>query len=122
VVEATGTVTAFGDAKSYGSAPISAWPVVGIASTLDGHGYWIVYQNGEVYPLGDAANLPQLTEFPSAPIVSLVPTSDDLGYWLIGADGNVYNQGDAPAQGTLPGFNPPVIVNNVVGGVPTALG
>ena len=54
VLNNNGTVTAYGDATDYGS-PASQGvhlnkPAVGIASTPDGHGYWIVASDGECSP------------------------------------------------------------------------
>jgi hypothetical protein len=52
-------VYAFGDASTYGSLTTQqlSQPVVGIAATPDGHGYWLVSSNGKVYNFGAAHNL-----------------------------------------------------------------
>jgi hypothetical protein len=51
-----GRVYPFGAAEYEGSVAESreTSPVVGIASTRDGHGYWIATQDGGVHPFGDA--------------------------------------------------------------------
>nr|MDA8268696.1 hypothetical protein [Actinomycetota bacterium] len=56
LVGADGGVFAFGDAGFYGSmgAVRLAAPVVGMASTPDGHGYWLVGADGGVFAFGDA--------------------------------------------------------------------
>ena len=51
-----GGIFAFGDAQYYGSMggkPLNN-PVVGIASTPDGGGYWEVASDGGVFAFGDA--------------------------------------------------------------------
>jgi hypothetical protein len=52
-------VFAFGDTQTYGSlgAQLSSQPIVGIAATPDGYGYWLVSSNGKVYNFGAARNL-----------------------------------------------------------------
>ena len=48
--------SAFGDAKFYGSMggkPLNA-PVVNLAPTPDGGGYWLVASDGGVFAFGDA--------------------------------------------------------------------
>ncbi len=103
-----------------GSATGTASPVSGIDSTPDGNGYWIVTQNGSVYPFGDAqsfGSLPGIGVKPSRPIIGLVTTSDDQGYWLIGGDGGIFAFGDAPFVGSLPGLG--IHITDIVGAVPT---
>lgn len=61
-----------------------------MASTPDGHGYWLVGADGGVYAFGDApfeGSIPQLGLTLVAPIVGMAPTQDGRGYWLMGADG-----------------------------------
>ncbi|MDA8398949.1 MAG: hypothetical protein M0008_02700, partial [Actinomycetota bacterium] len=51
-----GGVFSFGNAKFYGSMgakPLNA-PIVGIASTPDGAGYWEVASDGGVFSFGNA--------------------------------------------------------------------
>ena len=52
-----GGIFAFGDAAFHGSMggqPLTR-PVVGIASTPDGQGYWEVASDGGIFAFGDAA-------------------------------------------------------------------
>ena len=71
-----------------------AQPMVGIAATPDGRGYWLVGANGGVHPFGDArfygstarVHLPK-------PIVAIAATPDGRGYSLVGAGGLVYHFG-----------------------------
>ena len=52
-----GGVFAFGDAGFYGSiaGPRLNRPMVGMAATADGRGYWMVASDGGVFAFGDAA-------------------------------------------------------------------
>ena len=95
----------FGTAGFFGSMrqqAISA-PVVGIASTPDGQGYWLVGADGGVYTFGDATfygSIPSLGVTLTAAITGMARTPDGAGYWLVGADGGVFTFGDAPFEGS----------------------
>ncbi len=76
-------------------------PLVGIASSPDGGGYWLVASDGGVFSEGDAvfygsAGAIHLNE----PIVGIAPTPDGKGYWLVASDGGVFNYGDAGFYGS----------------------
>ncbi len=98
-------VTAFGSASAVVagvSLPGLNAPIVGIAATPDGRGYWLVGADGGVFTFGDAAfegSLGNLTL--NAPIVGIASTPDGRGYWLVGADGGVFTFGDAAFEGSL---------------------
>jgi hypothetical protein len=80
---------------------------VGMASTPDGGGYWLVQRNGGIRSFGDAGffgSLPGSGIVPSAPITGIATTADGRGYWLVGADGGVFTFGDAVFHGSLPGL------------------
>ncbi len=149
MVAADGGVFNFGSAGFYGSTyalgltglsgshPLGS-PVVGIAPTPDGKGYWLVTKAGHVYGFGDASfhgdtysdGLTGLSgSHPlSAPIVGIQSTPNGQGYWLVAADGGVFNFGNAGFYGNtysdgltgLNGSHP--LVSAVVGMVPTANG
>jgi hypothetical protein len=55
-VASDGGVFAFGDARYFGStgAIKLAHPVVSMAGTPDGRGYWLVASDGGVFAFGDA--------------------------------------------------------------------
>jgi hypothetical protein len=56
VVDADGTVTAFGSAVNYGDMhgrPMNK-PIVNLLPTLDGKGYWLIAADGGVFSFGDA--------------------------------------------------------------------
>jgi hypothetical protein len=121
---ANGKVSGSGNAVEYGSLSTSptANPVVGIASTPAGKGYWEVTRDGGVARFGDAGNyndLPGL-HVNVHDIVAIAPTSDGKGYWLIGADGGEFAFGDAGYHGSLPGLH--IHVDDIVGMVATPNG
>ncbi len=102
---ALGPVTGFGEAsgEEYGqpSSGLAA-PVVAIARTSDGGGYWLVGADGGVFAFGDATFHGSLANTHlAAAIVAAIPTPDGGGYWLVGADGGVFAFGDATFHGSL---------------------
>ena len=99
---------------SYGSAtPLGApdpgklnFPLVGVSSTSDGKGYWLVSSGGGVFTYGDAGFYGSSTGSGSwSPVVGMAPTPDGRGYWLVDARGNASSFGDAAAPTDL--FNSP---------------
>lgn len=113
LAQAGGGVYSFGGARFYGSTyslgltglggarPLAA-PIVSMARTPDGKGYWLVGADGGVFGFGDAhfyGSLPSHHIVPFGPIVSMAATLDGKGYWLLGADGGVFSFGDARYSG-----------------------
>jgi hypothetical protein len=73
-------------------------PVVGMAATPDGGGYWLVAADGGIFTFGDATYEGSgATTGVSAPVSGVVATTSGKGYWLLVEDGNVLNFGDAPS-------------------------
>ncbi|HEX3839262.1 MAG TPA: hypothetical protein VHU85_00575 [Acidimicrobiales bacterium] len=71
-------------------------PVVGMAPSFDGKGYWLVGGNGAVLAFGDAPYYGSINGEPlNQPIVGVTPTPDGKGYWLVAADGGIFSFGDA---------------------------
>ena len=71
-------------------------PVVGMASTPDGAGYWLVSADGGVFAHGDAGFFgSQAGTHLNAPVVGMASTPDGAGYWLVSADGGLFAHGDA---------------------------
>ena len=106
LLRANGAVSAFGDARSYGSLTAgkaaSGGGVVGLARTYDGHGYWLATANGGVYDFGDAHNYGSLASKhvkPLGPVVGIAATPTGKGYWLLSASGHVYGLGGAKVAG-----------------------
>jgi hypothetical protein len=76
-------------------------PVVGMAATPDGGGYWLVAADGGVFTFGDARYEGSTGAMHlSRPIQSMAATADGRGYWLLAADGGVLAFGDAPYLGS----------------------
>ncbi len=98
-----GSVTAYGDAPSYGSMAgkhLNA-PIVGIEATPDGKGYWLVATDGGVFAFGDASYLgSEGNHHLNQPIVGIAATPDGQGYWLVASDGGLFTFGDAPFFGS----------------------
>jgi hypothetical protein len=109
----------FGGAGSHGSlagVQLSA-PVVGMASTPDGNGYWLVAGDGGVFSFGDAAPYGSMGGHAlSAPVVGMASTPDGKGYWLVASDGGVFAFGDAHFMGSMGAVH---LVRPVVGMVST---
>jgi hypothetical protein len=101
-----GGVFAYGAAQfagSMGGQRLDA-PVVGVAATPDGGGYWLVAADGGVFSFGDARFYGSMGgRHLNARIVGMAATPDGQGYWLVAADGGVFNFGDAPFAGSMGG-------------------
>ncbi len=114
VATATGAVQPFGSAKSYGSLAGTTLnkPVVGMASTLNGLGYWLVASDGGIFSYGNAAFLGSRGGQPlNKPIVGMAATPDGGGYWLVASDGGIFSYGDALFYGSRGGqaLNAPIV-------------
>ncbi|MGH9088957.1 MAG: spherulation-specific family 4 protein, partial [Acidimicrobiales bacterium] len=84
-----------GASTDQGGHPLAA-PIVGIAPTPSGHGYWEVAADGGVFSYGDATFEGSMGGHPlAAPIVGIAPTPSGHGYWEVAADGGVFSYGDA---------------------------
>jgi len=78
-------------------------PIIGIAATNTGRGYWLVTANGDVIAFGDAEFYGSMyLKHLDAPIVGITPTWNDEGYWLVGKDGGVFAFGNARFLGREP--------------------
>jgi Pro-kumamolisin, activation domain len=114
IVTASGAVSGFGAAITYGSLQgrhLKA-PVVAIAVTPSSEGYWLLTSDGEVFAFGDAKFMGQPASLhPSSPAAGIAATPDGLGYWVAARDGAVYSFGDATSYGSLVGrfLNQPVV-------------
>jgi len=74
-VAADGGVFSFGDAKFFGAAVGSSFPVVGIAAAKDGLGYSIVRADGSVVNRGSAPLAGSLVgHLPARPITAVAAT------------------------------------------------
>jgi hypothetical protein len=87
-------------------------PVVGMASTPDGGGYWLARSDGSIAVHGDAGDDGSMAGTTlAAPVSHVVSTSDGKGYWLVAADGGIFAFGDAGFYGSMGGrpLNAPVV-------------
>jgi hypothetical protein len=105
-VASDGCIFSFGDAGFYGSTGALQLnqPIVGMASTPTGRGYWLVAADGGIFSFGDASfygstGALQLNQ----PIVGMAVTPDGGGYWLVAADGGIFSFGDAGFYGSTGG-------------------
>jgi hypothetical protein len=111
---ADGGVFAFCGAPFYGSMggkPLDR-PIVGIAATPDGGGYWLAASDGGVFSFGDASFEGSMGGKPlNQPIVGIASTPDGKGYWLVASDGGVFSFGDASFHGSMGGshLNQPMV-------------
>ena len=87
-------------------------PIVGMASTPDGKGYWLVASDGGIFSFGDAQYYGSTGAMVlNKPIVGMASTPDGKGYWLVASDGGIFSFGDATfygSEGSAP-LNSPVI-------------
>ena len=66
-------------------------PIVGMAATPDGGGYWLVASDGGIFTFGDAGFFGSDGCEPlNQPIVGMAATPDGKGYWLVASDGGVF--------------------------------
>ena len=80
---------------------ISTKPIVGMAATPDGKGYWLVASDGGIFTFGDAAFYGSTGAMHlNQPIVGMASTSDGKGYWLVASDGGIFTFGDAAFYGS----------------------
>ena len=118
ITDAYGAVSACGSARDYGglSSIHLNQPVLGVAGTPDGGGYWLVAYDGGVFTFGDAQAASLTGAAPgtvslasiqlAAPIWAMAPTPSGHGYWLVGTDGGVFTFGDAGFYGSAKPFKP----------------
>jgi hypothetical protein len=98
---AKGVVNTFSDAKAFGNVdPIALGsPIVGISSTGDDGGYYMVSSIGQVFPYGDAHNYGSIKGRLNRLIVGMA-AQGPAGYWLVSSDGGVFTFGDDAFYGS----------------------
>src|SRR5205814_5100687 len=76
-------------------------PIVAMAASRSGQGYWLVAADGGMFAFGDAAFYGSLGGVPlNQPIVAMAATQSGQGYWLVAADGGMFAFGDAGFYGS----------------------
>jgi hypothetical protein len=101
IAAADGMVRNEGSAPSLGYPRTVNKPIVGIANSQSGNGYWLVGRDGGIYSYGDAkfyGSTGALTL--NKPIVGMARTASGNGYWLVASDGGVFSFGDARFYGS----------------------
>ena len=77
-------------------------PVVGIAATPDGKGYWeVAADRGCVCSATPPTTDPWAAKTLDQPVVGQAPTPDGKGYWEVAADGGVFSFGSATYEGSM---------------------
>ena len=87
-------------------------PIVGMAATPDGRGYWIAGSDGGVFSFGDAKFAGSMGgKRLNDPVVGIATGRQGGGYWLVSADGGVFSFGSAHFWGSMGGrhLNAPVV-------------
>ena len=84
-----------------GGQPLNQ-PIVGMAATPTGKGYWLVAADGGVFTFGDARFFGSTGRPAAEPSRSSAwpPRRSGNGYWLVAADGGVFTFGDARFYGS----------------------
>jgi hypothetical protein len=97
---ASGNVYRSSGARWFGSAAArhAQTPIVGMASTADGRGYWMVSSLGRVYAFGDATRVRGPSPTRSVAGIAAGPRG---GYWLFTTSGNVYRGAGARWFGSV---------------------
>jgi hypothetical protein len=95
-----------------GSGMVLNAPIVDVASTPDGKGYWEGASDGGVFSFGDAGFYGSTGSLHlNKPIVSMASTPDGKGYWEVASDGGIFAFGDAGFYGSTGGarLNQPIV-------------
>jgi hypothetical protein len=96
-------VFAFGDATFHGSTGglTLARPIVGMAATPTGNGYWLTASDGGIFAFGDARFHGSTGAIRlNRPVVGMAATPTGNGYWLTASDGGIFAFGDARFHGS----------------------
>ncbi len=95
-------------------------PIVGMASTTNGAGYWLVASDGGIFSYGNAHFFGSTGGIHlNQPIVGMAQAPDGGGYWLVASDGGIFSYGDAPFFGSTGSIH---LNQQIVGMAPTADG
>ena len=126
-----GGIFSFGQTQFYGSLPGLGYtpagsglpnalrsPVVGMVSSHDDGGYFMVAADGGIFAFGDAKFEGSCYDVGGCAQngipIAVMPDASGNGYWVVSALGSVYGFGDAPYLG-----GPPVSAGTITSAVPT---
>ena len=87
-------------------------PVVGMAATPNGEGYWLVASDGGIFSFGNAGYHGSMgAKHLNAPVVGMAATPNGEGYWLVASDGGIFSFGNAGYHGSMGAkhLNAPVV-------------
>jgi ribosomal protein L24E len=87
-------------------------PIVAMAPTPDGGGYWMIGADGGVFSSGDAGFYGSTGNLVlNKPVVGMATTPDGKGYWFVASDGGIFAYGDAAFYGSRGGqpLNKPIV-------------
>ncbi len=120
IVPPANSVTAHGAAPALpaGAGMDLAQPLVGIAATPTGRGYWLAAADGGIFSFGDAPFLGAAAGLRLGGPVVGIAAADGRGYWLVTAVGGVSTFGTAPFFGSDAGLAgaPTVGIAGLAGG------
>jgi hypothetical protein len=113
-----GNAPNFGSSGDYGLGDFNTWPaapLVGMAATPAGDGYWEVGADGGVYTYHQNGNTAFFGSMGGThlnqPVVGMTSSATGKGYWLVAADGGIFAFGDAGFLGSTGGMrlNQPIV-------------
>jgi hypothetical protein len=111
-------IYAFGSASFHGSTQsVSlARPIVAMATTANGLGYWEVASDGGIFSF-NAPFYGALAGWPLAqPVTGMTVTPTGKGYWIVTGDGAVFPFGDAKGYGSLVGLHLNAPIKSLIAG------
>jgi hypothetical protein len=103
MVASDGGIFNYGGAQFFGSTGAIKlnMPIVGMAATPSGNGYWLVASDGGIFSFGDAGFFGSTGAIKlNKPIVGMASTPSGKGYWLVASDGGIFAFGDAGFVGS----------------------
>jgi hypothetical protein len=116
IYQGTGQITGFGNDHylnylgDLSNAALNR-PVVGMATSTDGGGYWMVAGDGGVFSYGDAPFYGSMGgQQLNMPIVGMASDGSTGGYWMVASDGGIFSF-NAPFHGSMGGqqLNKPIV-------------
>ena len=95
------SVRGFGGAQAHGAPAQLNAPLVGIASSRSGKGYWLLAQDGGIFSYGNAKFYGSTGGMHlNQPVVGIAATPSGGGYWLVASDGGIFAFGNAHFHGS----------------------